>query len=866
MTSLVKKILVFLLSSKTIKKLMNYKRKILKIKIVNFFYKVLFLDECQKYTFYYKRNKINSKIIMYESYIGTGMICNTYALFKEFKARKEFVNFKHYWVINDKNEIKVLKKEFKQYKNVKFISRYTDEYLKILTKAKYLIHNTTFPNYFAKKEGQIYVNTWHSITVKTLGYDIPDGRFSSANVMKNLLATNYLISPNEFTTKIFKESFKLNGIYNGLLVEHGQPRNDVFFHNNIMIYEKLNNRNIILNKSKKIILYAPTWKGENYSNPSIQVNEYYDFVSYLNTHINQDEYQVLIKPHQAVYRKLSKVDKKNSIFIPSTIDTNELLTIVDILISDYSSIYFDFLLTKRPVLFYINDLEDYNDYRGLYFQLDELPGPSTNKLDEICEWIKNIDKIQIKYKHIYNKTLGWACKNDDGYVSNRIFDLVFKNESNQTKLVDISKTPKHKLLFYGGSLAMNGVTSTLLTLFNNINYDKYDVTIITFGSNNSVVKNNIMKINENVRVLNRVGTIPKTRIEGYRDKKIRINGLKNIYYKALCPYDFYKREFRRCFGESTFDYVIDYSGYGSFFPLLFMQAVGAKRLIWQHNDLLKDLENHEKRAMKTYNRNTLTVDGLKSIYDYFDLIVSCGRTAGERNKKALAKKNTSAKFVYSKNPIDFNRVKNGIQAKTLYNIRNKRYYYDGYDGADKDDISTIKLHIAPNQNNINFVAMGRLSPEKNYTAIITAFSEICKINSQCHLYIIGEGDMRPNLTTLINNLHINKNVHLIGLLNNPFGFIKLCNCFILLSKYEGLPIVAYEARYIGMPIILSNFSTVSDVCLENGQLITDSSIEGILNAFKQYLKGNVPTDYNFDYNKYNKEALSDFDELFNYKS
>ena len=97
---------------------------------------------------------------------------------------------------------------------------------------------------------------------------------------------------------------------------------------------------------KQIILYAPTWKGNDYNHPEIDVNEYISFKRTIESMIDTDKYQVLLKPHQVVYKELKKSGRMNDSLIPAFIDTNELLAVTDILISDYSSIFYDYNVGK----------------------------------------------------------------------------------------------------------------------------------------------------------------------------------------------------------------------------------------------------------------------------------------------------------------------------------------------------------------------------------------------------------------------------------------------------------------------------------------------------------------------------------------
>ena len=84
-------------------------------------------------------------------------------------------------------------------------------------------------------------------------------------------------------------------------------------------------------------------------------------------------------------------------------DTNEILSVTDVLISDYSSIFYDFMLTGKPILFYVPDAENFEDYRGLYFGFDKLPGPAVSTPEKLGELLKDLPGVAASCKEKYEK-------------------------------------------------------------------------------------------------------------------------------------------------------------------------------------------------------------------------------------------------------------------------------------------------------------------------------------------------------------------------------------------------------------------------------------------------------------------------------
>ena len=293
---------------------------------------------------------------------------NTYALFKYIVENS--LNYKCYLVIRNIDDpmIKWIKTKYSN-KNIEIVKYQSKKYLKVLATAKYLVNDTTFLPYFKKRKEQIYINTWHGTPLKKLGNDIESSYFSeNKNVQKNLITSDKLALPNEFTAKKLIGSNDLVGILNSEISITGNARMDLTINSNKEeIYNKYN-----LNNNKKIVLYAPTYK----NNCKGKENDYIvELINERNEIQNQlgDDYIVYIKIHYLISQN-AVLHNSNDYFIPNWYDANELLSVVDILITDYSSIFFDFLPLRKPIYFYMKDKDDYIFERGLYLEMDKLPG------------------------------------------------------------------------------------------------------------------------------------------------------------------------------------------------------------------------------------------------------------------------------------------------------------------------------------------------------------------------------------------------------------------------------------------------------------------------------------------------------------
>ena len=791
-----------------------------------------------KYAGYYKHQKIDSNVVLYDSYFGRGLICNPYALFLELLKEP---GYKHIWVLDGNASTE----HFPKAENVSFVRRHSKEHLKYLAKAGYIITNVSMPYYYCKKPGQVYINTWHGTPLKSLGYDIPNSPATISNVLRNFLSADYVISQNPFLTSVYKEKYKLDELFEGKIIEEGYPRNDRLLNaNRDDVINMLSSYGIIVDSKKEIILYAPTWKGNDYNKPEINPEEFTGIKKSLEQIIDTNRYQILIKPHQVVYQTLKKQGRLPDMMIPAEIDTNELLSITDLLISDYSSIFYDFLASGKPVLFYIEDLEKYQNERGLYLQPSELPGPAFTTLQDLGDAINNLELVVRNYREKYEEAKQFACPYDDGQVAKRIVDIIFHQKTKDTsgrpyRIISATKTDKKKLLVFGGGLRLNGISTALRNMLQYLDYEKYDVTLFAANLKLEECEKMICSFPEQVRAFARIDYTPATFTEQIRNDFLRVFGFHFPLIKKLYPKAMYDREFLRCFGNSQFDAVIDYSGYGSFYSILLLSAENARKIIWQHNDLKVD-KVKVVNGKRPHNRELRVVF---SAYDYYDKIVGCSEDVMKVNLEKIGYHHLKERCAFVRNTANFERVLDSIK-----------------EPLSKEAADALGIGEIFQDNRISFVNMGRLSPEKNQAELILAFAKLQKEYENARLYILGDGALREKLQNLIKEQGLTDKVFMTGNVENPFQIMKECDCFVLPSLYEGQPVSILEARLLSMPIVMSRFSSYRSAVIPDGQLLVDTDAESIYKGMKQFIEQGAPR-YQFSEVTYNEETMKQFDNL-----
>ena len=812
----------------------------------------------------FKKNRIDQNIIFYESYHGKAMNDNPFAIFKHLINNEEYKNFTHIWALNDQDNPYAQK--YKGLKNVRFVKVHSEEYIKYLTKAKYLINNVTFPTYFQKKDGQVYINTWHGTPLKTLGKDMEGPIGQHKNIQRNFLHSDYILSPNQFTSEKLIDSHDLTGIYNGEIIEEGYPRMDLTFNTDKEELRKTLENFIELDPNKKVILYAPTWRGEVGSVSNIN-EELFNHISELNEKI-PDDYQLVLKVHTLLFKYIEHDEQLMNKCIPDCIDTNELLSLVDILITDYSSIFFDYMATNKPILYFMYDKEQYLKRRGMYLDINTLAGPICKTTDELAKCIKNIESIQEQYQSVYQEMNEVYIKRV-GDATQKVVDIVFKGKQEQSDCVFNVKEPHKKtILIYCGGFLNNGITSSAINLLNNINYDKYNVVVIDKGNYDKESSYNISRINAKAKRVYRVGSMNLTIKEWY------LHGLMNRrgYTEELAkrkPEKIFRREINRMLGNVKVDIAIDFSGYVPFWTMVMALGDFSKKSIYQHNDMLAETEKIINGKYKHKRKLGLVF----SLYKCFNKIVSVAKHTRDLNAKNLAHYVNANKMVYVHNSLNVEKI--------IDSVENHGFSIESYGGQDhiiqkeeKPGIFSMKGIRLPKHNEINFVNMGRLSPEKDQEKLIKAFSQLINKykNLKMKLYIIGDGILKETLSDLVETLGVADSVIFTGQMKNPFFLINKADCFVLSSNHEGQPMVLLETLVLNKPIIATDIAGSRSILEDGYGTLAPNNVDGLFSEMEKFVldnsedKGstlNKDLNYNrrfkrFNYEDYNQQAMKMF--------
>ncbi|EWH22287.1 CDP-glycerol glycerophosphotransferase family protein [Bacillus haynesii] len=366
---------------------------------------------------------VKKKTVIFESFAGKQYSCNPRAIYEYMKENNP--EYQLYWSVNP--EYTDIFKE----KGIPYIKRFTLKWLFAMARAEYWVVNSRLPLWIPKPKHTTYLQTWHGTPLKRLAVDMDEVHMPGTNTEKykknftmEASKWDYLISPNAYSTEIFARAFQ----FNKTMIESGYPRND-FLHtdNNPKTVRELKEK-MQLPSDKKVIIYAPTWRDDQFYKKGKYKFDLDLDLNKLREEIG-DDYVIVLRMHYLVAENFDLEPYKGFAYdFSSYEDIRELYMVSDLLITDYSSVFFDFANLKRPMIFFVPDIETYRDkLRGFYFDFEtEAPGPLVKTTDEVIEKVRETETTDYRLPAIFEPFYEKFCYLESGKSSEKVVKTVFK--------------------------------------------------------------------------------------------------------------------------------------------------------------------------------------------------------------------------------------------------------------------------------------------------------------------------------------------------------------------------------------------------------------------------------------------------------
>jgi CDP-glycerol glycerophosphotransferase len=360
------------------------------------------------------RLPMDEKLAVYASYWYRGYSCNPRAIFE--RAVELAPDVKGVWVVRKSAQTQVPD-------GVPCVIDGTRAYYRLLARAKYLVNNVNFPDEIIKRRGSVHLQTQHGTPLKTMGLDQMKFPVGAADMdFEELLRRSdrwdYLLSANPLTTEVWSRVFPCR--YE--MLEYGYPRNDRFFTVTNDEVARLR-AEFGIPEGKTAILYAPTHRDYTAKfEPMFDIGRFVREVG--------DDYVLLLRAHYFYPRKdLARIQgwpEDRVIDVSAHPSIEDLCAASDALLTDYSSIMFDYANLDKPIVIYANDWDTYKRTRGVYFELpEESPGAVAMTEDELIEAFRGgayRGDIAAKAHAEFRRRF---CRYDDGRAAERVVRKVF---------------------------------------------------------------------------------------------------------------------------------------------------------------------------------------------------------------------------------------------------------------------------------------------------------------------------------------------------------------------------------------------------------------------------------------------------------
>lgn len=356
------------------------------------------------------------RLVVFESFHAKQYSDNPRAIYEY--MQEHYPAYRLLWSVD--RQASRLFTEFK----VPYLRRFSMRWFLTVPRAEYWINNVRLPAWMPKPKGTIFVQTWHGTPLKKLGLDIMEVHMpgtktdtyqrSFANEAKKW---DYLISPNPYSSEIFRRAFH----FKGKLIESGYPRNDVLSKHSQEDIKRIKKK-LGITSEKKLMLYAPTWRdNEFYEKGKYRFEFQFDLDQWKKEF--GDEWILLTRMHYLVAENFDFTAHEGFVLDVSAYpDIRDLYMVSNLLITDYSSVFFDFAILERPMVFFMYDLAIYRDkLRGFYFDIEkEAPGPIVETEKDLFQSIKQLEKEDVRLNPAFQAFKKRFALWEDGHAAERV--------------------------------------------------------------------------------------------------------------------------------------------------------------------------------------------------------------------------------------------------------------------------------------------------------------------------------------------------------------------------------------------------------------------------------------------------------------
>lgn len=435
---------------------------------------------------------------------------------------------------------------------VEIVLKATDEYDAVFSQAKYLFNDMVYPEQMVKRPGQVFVNTWHGTPLKMLEYDVVNQRCILGGATRGFLQCDYLAVPSDYLADKLLSSSSIEHLYQGEIIYSGYPRNSVFFDKAL----RGQTRSKLGIDGLEMFVYMPTWRGAQNAHVDV-LGEYSNqsILDFFEEHLAANQV-MYVKLHNYAVADVSYDGYEHVRPFPDDFDAYTVLSAADCLITDYSSVFFDYVCSGGKVILFTYDVESYLKDRGLYLSLNDLPFARATNYDQLAaelDCIKRYDDSAFIAQYAAYDGIG---------ATERLLHVVIDQDRDGVRVERIHNDGKKNVLLYDARYNMREfLYEGLQEYLNNLETGSVHYY---YGYRQWCVK-------KTVRLLAALpeGIQPFALTNETRQTTEEARTMKHQRTKGV-PLSFVQHEVNRLFFNNPFDeiYIVDANQYDPFVALL----------------------------------------------------------------------------------------------------------------------------------------------------------------------------------------------------------------------------------------------------------------------------------------------------------
>lgn len=424
---------------------------------------------------YYFDEKLDENSILVVG-LGVNVRGNMQYVLNELNTNPKYEKFKIY--VRTKPKTDDIVKQYIKQNGWARTTTVVKNYSKKLESCKYMITESYFPYSWIKKEGQVLIDLWHGTPLKRLGLE-KEGQKCHLHAIqqKNFMNADYLLFPNEYTEDKLLGSHRVETLMHSKALMLGYPRTGGM----LAVSDDRKNelKALLAPNGEKIFAYMPTFRG--YLSNKKDAEQKQKLMDYLDDNLQDDQILYVNLHHKiddcidySVYQHIKK--------FPALVDSYELMAVTDALISDYSSVFFDYLILGKQIILYITDYDEYVKHHGVYFDIRELPFDIASSEKDV------LDALNRGKQYDDSEVRKFFCSYDTAENAKKVCQLMLEDETG-LELHNCKTNNKKKALVYTYCAEAGKETALLHEFTKMYDSDRYELFLSCESDETDKVEN-----------------------------------------------------------------------------------------------------------------------------------------------------------------------------------------------------------------------------------------------------------------------------------------------------------------------------------------------------------------------------------------